>query len=638
MRPWTVAERRRGLLWIAAVSPVGLVLVLSLDHHRRLGLDPGALESQVRGQPERCLACHQAEARALEPSHAAEALGCSSCHLGNALSLDKDRAHRGMERFPGDLSTVDRACGATGCHPQAVQRLRRSIMVTARGILSVNRFAFGESASLDGQQEILSLAGTPRSAAEEHARKLCATCHLGTRHRSATQRARGGGCAACHLFPNPSGRAHPQLRLGVTSQACSGCHSRSGRVALSYYGWHEGTARLAGPATPGNATSRQLPDGRVVEQLPPDVHARAALGCLDCHTSVGLMGDGKSYAHKEQQVDVQCEDCHGPGGPRHLAALAAAEENALRINRLLPGGHRPALPDGRAVGDLVPRTRRGTPLLGLQQRLDRRWVLRRRVDGAALAVKPLPGDAAHRLAGHQRLSCQACHTAWSHQCNSCHTRRDPAQRQWDNVAQASTDGAWVEQGGPMLVAEPTLGVDPDQRIRPFIPGMPICLEGRPCRRLFAPADPHTTVRKSRSCASCHQDSLALGLGRGRITFAGGSWRFAPAPRPHGSSSTPIIPPWSDGVPWDGWTSLEGSALAEATRRGARPFTPLELRRILRVGLCLSCHPRYDDTIYRTFSASVARLREHEAPRCRADGAVSSAPGPAAPPPTKEAEP
>ncbi len=32
--------------------------------------------------------------------------------------------------------------------------------------------------------------------------------------------------------------------------------------------------------------------------------------CIDCHVSQEIMGDGNSYEHMEEQVRIQCEDCH----------------------------------------------------------------------------------------------------------------------------------------------------------------------------------------------------------------------------------------------------------------------------------------------------------------------------------------
>ncbi len=620
--------RRRALYGLLALSPAVLVTAHVLERDRAAGLgNPGA---GLRGGSERCLACHGKEAAALPRYHKGEAVGCSGCHLGNPLSFDKQRAHAGMEPFPGDLSTAWRSCGSAQCHPAVVARVQRSLMASPRGLLAVNRQAFGEVVEptpSPGEWNRVRSPGdllSPEPGAEGHARKLCASCHLATRHISAAARSRGGGCSACHLKDGPTDGAHPQLRLGVTPDACTGCHSRSGRVSLSYYGWHEGLAMpghspaagSSGQPAMGTAV-RSLPDGRLVRRARADVHARAGMGCLDCHTAVGLMGDGELHSHKEQQVDVACSDCHGRAGPARRAPLRPGEDAARRVAAFLVGRGWLRPP---ALGWPVPRTRRGTPLLALRPGPGGRgWVLHRRSDGRPLGVRPTPDDPAHSLRGHERLSCQACHTDWSHQCSGCHTKLEPRGWQHDSVTGALTKGRWSETPGPVLVDSPTLGVLPDGRIGPFVPGMPLCvtIEGDTrCTRLFAPADPHTTQRRSRSCASCHRSSLALGLWRGSLARSRGAWRFEAAPSgpPPGAHSMPI-PPWEDGVPWDGWTSLEGTPSARATRRGARPLSPSELRRILEVGPCVECHGTYGDRIYRDFSSSLARARGGLAPRC-----------------------
>jgi hypothetical protein len=713
-----------------ALSPVILVIAVSLERSRGRELDREAVEHRWQGRLERCVACHAAEKAALrDGSHRVEAVGCSGCHLGNPLALDADRAHAGMERFPGDFETLTRTCGRLGCHPDAARRVQGSLMGTARGILAVNRHVFGETGSPSGQRGFgdLSPLRGPGSLAEAHARKLCGSCHLGTRHRGSAPgaRARGGGCSACHLQPGAGSGAHPRLRLGVSSGRCTGCHARSGRISLSYYGWHEGRVGMAhtgdgeadtsedepvtgsedrgaaraaalvealAPLREGGPDARRLEDGRTVYRARADVHARAGLGCVDCHTNVGLMGDGVWWAHKEQQVDIACTDCHarvgsgeggevGEGSGKAPRPLTKTEQAQRRIDKLLHGG--------AAWTKRVPliRTRRGTPLQALRagdsppgRRTERsgareprssspaagtwrrgegkmargarwpRWQ-RRRSDGRWLRVKATPADAAHTLPGHARLSCQACHTAWAHQCSGCHTRREGRGRQWDNVSQAFTPGRWVERPGDIRIDRPTLGVDPDGWIRPFVPGMPLCIDdgrsrrdvdprarppargggaraaargragGARCSRWFAPASPHTTQREARSCASCHRDPLALGLGRGRLVGRPGAWRFVPRSRKvtsrAGARLLRVLPPWPDGVPWDGWTRLRGTPRARATREGARPLSPRELRRVLDVGPCLRCHGTYRDAVYRDFRASLWRLRIDRAPGCTA---------------------
>ncbi len=609
---WPV-RRQRALAALVVLSPGLLVIAFAVDRDRRRDLDLGAITELGDGRIERCLVCHQDEAEALAPAHRPPAVGCSDCHAGNPRSFDLDRAHHELELFPGDLATARQRCGRSPCHPDPVRTVELSIMTTMRGIIAVNRFAFGERDHPDDGDRITNLASAAPASADGHVRKLCASCHLGTSHRSTEQRARGGGCAACHLRPSANSTRHPQLRVGMSAAPCTGCHSRSGRIALSYYGWHEGT--VADPTLEDEpASSRTLDDGRQVTRSHADVHADAGMTCLDCHTSTGLMGDGHEYDHEAEQVDIACTDCHDRSGPARVGVLGASEVVALRISRLLDAA------EPQVAGDAVARSRRGTVLSGVRPGPGGGWVVSRRVDGAALPIPALPGDSAHGEL-HARLTCQACHTRWSHQCNSCHTGYDPAGEQWDNLDGRVTAGRWVETSGPVLIAAPTLGVGADDRVRPFVPGMPMCVETgstpRRCVRLFAPSDPHTTG-KSRSCASCHEDGLALGLGRGEVSAATGKWVFSPAPPPTGAD---LLPAWSDGVPWDGWTGLEGPGLAAATRTGAHPLGAAEIAALLEVGLCTPCHDHYDDVIFADFAASQRRLSAGRAKRCTFNSAL-----------------
>ncbi len=72
-------------------------------------------------------------------------------------------------------------------------------MTTNSGIVSVDRFVFGESLSPDIHSTIETIGHT---AADEHLRDLCANCHIGkekTETGVVDQLSRGGGCTACHL-------------------------------------------------------------------------------------------------------------------------------------------------------------------------------------------------------------------------------------------------------------------------------------------------------------------------------------------------------------------------------------------------------------------------------------------------------
>ena len=158
-------------------------------------------------------------------------------------------------------------------------------------------------------------------------------------------------------------------------------------------------------------------------------------------------------------------------------------------------------------------------------------------------------------------------------------------------------GTWNETAGPFEAAAPTLGVLSEQgergAIDTFVPGMIMSFDrnrerGRPpelvFRRLYAKLSPHTIRREARSCASCHNDPVALGYGKGALRYVvsggAGRWRFRPQERPSPH----------DGLPRDAWTGfLRNRSGMVSTREDARPFTVAEQRRILRVGACLTCH-------------------------------------------------
>ena len=278
----------------------------------------------ISGQREGCLSCHQ-KMTGFVGAHDPATIGCASCHLGNPWTLDKQLAHAGMTRTPGNLSVVAQTCGASNCHTDQARRVHASLMNTMSGVVAVDKFAFGENTDLDAHYDVAALGHT---AADTHLRNLCASCHLGqdkVHPGPINETDRGGGCSACHLrydaaatseLQMGSGSAaplhHPDISVHVPAEACFGCHSRSGRIATSYEGWHESlmdekTAQ-ASPGWPGHF--RLLADGRVFEKHPADIHAEKGMTCIDCHQASEVMGDGATHAHERDAIKIACADCH----------------------------------------------------------------------------------------------------------------------------------------------------------------------------------------------------------------------------------------------------------------------------------------------------------------------------------------
>lgn len=560
------------------------------------GVQPGPMTVAAGG--EQCLSCH-AGMTGLSPFHNPAAIGCAACHGGNIHAVKAEPAHKGMRVVPGNLADADLSCGAVGCHPGMADRVRTALMATGRGIVAVDRFVFGEQPTPNGTAALTELGDTP---ADTHLRQLCAVCHLGhekTEPAPITELSRGGGCLACHaqyhLPRTPD--THPRLTINIADEACFGCHSRSGRISTNYEGWHE-TMLTADQVPVDDPGYRLLQDGRVFERQPEDAHHTLGLSCIDCHTARETMGDGRVYRHQEEQVEVECTTCHAEAPP--TLAWAALDDEARSILRVRYGRE---WPERRFVQ--VAKT--GLALNNVFVDEAGRPVLETKQTAKRFAVSS-PAEVCTR-AGHERVSCQSCHSAWVPQCVGCHTQRD-------------TDGQWLEYLSDFFAEPPTLGVRADTtggtpRIEPFAPGMIMTLnthrrdpagdvaamaaEGS-FHRLFAPSVPHTVSAVGRACTSCHNDPLALGLGRGVLALSGEGtnaiWTF-----------TPAFAAMRDGLPADAWTAfLDAPIPPYATRLDARPFNRAEQQRILRVGACLTCHaPETDAFLYDDFTRALRQV-------------------------------
>lgn len=567
------------------------------------------------GAEESCLACHGPIA-GLAPAHSA--IGCSPCHLGHPEEAGAEEAHRDMFSVPGNLADMHLTCGTANCHADIARRVENSLMASMAGVITVNRWAFGESDTLSAWAHVQDLQES--SPADTHLRQLCASCHLGNQKEGAGpvgESSRGGGCIACHLAYSPealaaheqfleAGRkgklaAHPAISLKVGNAHCFGCHSRSGRISTNYEGWHE--TKLAADEVAGKAGYRVLADQRVFEFMQPDVHHVKGMECIDCHSAKELMGDGQRYFHEEQAVKTFCGDCHFSGRPplAPLDSLDVESKKILALRRLPYQGA--AFVVGRYSGG---------PLFNVLWKEGEGSYMLAKNSGRKHPLSP-SAEVCTKGKAHDALTCSACHAGWAPQCVGCHTAYEPEATGFDLLDHKKVAGKWEEYLGEFFAEAPALGfveeMDVDsqtvKRVKAFIPGMIMTIDqsafpGQEAEqpdifhRLFAPAAPHTTTTRGRSCQSCHNNPLALGYGRGTLRYdtqgKRGTWRFEPdyvaSPR--------------DGLPQDAWigflqtdnqriTNQRTTNTSLSTRPNARPFNIAEQRRILTVGACLTCH-------------------------------------------------
>uniref|UniRef100_A0A7V3E7C7 DUF4405 domain-containing protein n=1 Tax=Ignavibacterium album TaxID=591197 RepID=A0A7V3E7C7_9BACT len=556
----------------------------------------------VLGRKEGCIVCHQMNG--FESSHNPEAIGCYSCHRGNAFTLNKSAAHSGMILIPGNLDDAHLTCGTAQCHSDIVPRVNNSIMSTLSGIVSVNRFVFDES---DSPTMLNHIRDIKHSNADSHLRNLCASCHLGnvkTELGPVNELSRGGGCNACHLnysnaayeqlndylkskvkiqksnenkinFP----KIHPNLNLSITNDHCFGCHSRSGRISTNYEGWFE--SLKSWEEVKGNKEYRLLMDGRVSQKTDEDIHHKSGMECVDCHIAQEVMGDGNLYKHKEEQAKIKCTDCH------------SQKVNSISYNELDY--------ESKKIIDLRKSFRSNTQFLSTSEGKiaftnsyvdksgNRYLTTKNRKD--SLQLKP-PAFICTEGKAHQRLSCNTCHTQWVSYCVGCHTEYNPNEDGFDLLDNKDIKGSWVESASDFYQDYPALGVRKDKSgkeiIDTFIPGMIIKLDKlksdknkKIFKRLFAPTISHTTNKSGRTCKSCHNNPLTLGYGKGELKLSeDGKWSFKPTYK--------ILS--EDNLPMDAWIGfLKTRDKSSTTRENTRPFTIEEQKRILRVGACLTCH-------------------------------------------------
>jgi hypothetical protein len=567
----------------------------------------------IQGHAEGCVSCHGGMT-GFSDAHRPEYIGCYSCHGGDPLTLNKTKAHKNMFPVPGNLSNASVACGNQGCHPAIVNRVDKSLMTTLSGMISVDKWVFGETADLNSAEHVDDIGHT---AAGIHLRNLCAGCHLGnekTKTGPAAWLERGGGCLACHLTYDKKALAtlqqmknrkssdtslpmyHPALDLNITNDKCKSCHSRSGRISMNYEGWHE--TELKPESVKGKADYQVLPDNRVFIKMPEDIHHQKGMLCIDCHGSFELMGDGKLHAHKEDAVKIQCSDCHAAKANNQIYLESADRETQLiSWSRKYKG-------EGVQV---IVTAKGGFPLVNtlVEEQGSRLSMIKK--SGAGTVIMKPPAKACTEGKAHERLSCDACHTAWAPQCIGCHNSYESRTKGFDMLLNKERKGTWIEYATEGMADLPVLGINYTDKSRKkgqvgtFTPGMIMTIdkgsykkgEKTVFHRLYAPSTAHTTQQKGRSCKSCHNEPLALGYGRGKLVFSKeGNWSFEPLFENNKS----------DGLPEDAWTGfLKERTDQAATRIGMRPFNLAEQKNILTAGACLTCHEGNSDVMNRSLA-------------------------------------
>jgi hypothetical protein len=566
-----------------------------------------------------CLRCH----RGIEVASASHE-GCVPCHGGDPKGATKETAHQGVYGIANPSYAGRWELGCKPCHRHQVERLNTNHMFTNTGMIGEIQATWeGERAGVvyaSSAAETHAQDGTPAkqlsvsrldNLSGELYRKFCSRCHVARQSDALDGNGHPAGCAACH-FPygqravyrggdptmrgkSPHGRTHAMQGLPPI-EACLACHQRSGRHALSYQGLMDGNNGLV-PTQDGGPGPIRASDGRNFTHIAADVHFLAGMECIDCHTAREVMGEGYAAPDMRGQLEIRCEDCHGDG-ERSPSFVAVSRESDLPIRESRQYARRVR------PGDRMALTGKGRPYSNVFERGAEVLLVTKRT-GRTLVSKVVTGTPEHRIAGHERMECSACHSRTVVQCYGCHTAYDKRSAGWDFIRNRESEGEFSETEDYRRLYPFPLAVNGRGKISPVTPGCQTFVsvieadgvrskaeyvaryKGKPQLR-FAPFFGHNTGQRAVGCTECHGNPTFLGFGQHVIE--------------RGEIKGTLLCEKNPGKPLDGFVAMEGGrvvAHAAITRAGARPLRHDEVVRVLAVNLCLVCHDQAKDPIYRS---------------------------------------
>ena len=558
---------------------------------------------------EKCLTCHEGIEEISEVEGMRE-LSCTDCHLGDPDAGEAQAAHKGMYANPSDMRVVDETCG--GCHPDEVERVRKSLHATSAGKISGARYAQGAqgrgaiyanyAVADDAPEGLFAVAslkqipmydpkrpeGPENHLIDDYLRNQCLRCHVWSDGHQRDGDYRASGCAACHVLYSDMGtyegddKAIPhnqkdrpivhRITSKIPETQCIHCHNRGARTGVSFIG----TMESDGYGTPWTASGGKQGKlhGKFYNHLAKNVHYEKGMTCIDCHTMQDLHGDGNIYQKKWQAVEIECTDCHGTMEARSnlTSSWGNPLDNVMEIK-------------GKVI--LVSK------LDGKEHVVPQISEVKYSAEGrTAMVLIP-----AHM----ERLECYACHARWVPQCYGCHAKQDISKPagDWLNGKTSedptktsfkgnrkSTAFAWNESRSYLRWETPILGINSEGRVSPFEVG---------CQTIFTqvdgdkpvfnnkiyttvdgtsgfgqnPVQPHTTTKEARTCADCHMSRKAAGLGGGYYVsrYNGLDIDFEP----------------------ERIVDEKGKQIQETAHEGARPFNEEELLKLDRSGTCVACH-------------------------------------------------
>lgn len=366
-----------------------------------------------------------------------------------------------------------------------------------------------------------------------------------------------------------SKRGYPVIHKftsAIPSVQCEHCHNDNG-IGNEFEGLLRKPSRPSATQSRVN-TEKPLLYGSEHEFLTPDIHRQRGMHCIDCHGGNEIKG-APSSPELHSKVEILCEDCHGTHTKEpDEFLLVQSDPSAKKI--LDTVDRNPNLRKKIRAGNIILVNSKGTKMPHIK-RDKNQWVLYSKVSGKKHVIpilKNIDPPPAHRIRKHMtQMECHACHARWSASDWGMHLIRedspdleewknwnfsDPTLQQlltenppatgkmldWSTAKSTPTgiEGNWVDgvwwdvftetswqdmilgknARGKYTIMKPryqyfitdrTEG-DPTNGKRARVPET---VDGKP-GLILVPHTPHTIRKSVRSCESCHENSLAMGLG------------------------------------------------------------------------------------------------------------------------------
>jgi hypothetical protein len=232
-----------------------------------------------------------------------------------------------------------------------------------------------------------------------------------------------GGCAPNVYTEDCNNDGELETSLTLTTVDANGIsHTKTINEDLNGNGKLDLIDRLPREQSIDGRQMRYVYGGRNGSTRLMDVHFERGMQCIDCHFLQDVHGDGHVYSTNWDQIEIECEDCHGALSRATLKTSGPNGGNDL--TRAVDANQVPyfSVQNGK-----VTQRSRVTP--GMQwtvpQTVDLATGLAKEAHSSTHIAAPGKGSTFAGKPGSSaltdaKLECATCHSSWIHNCLGCH--------------------------------------------------------------------------------------------------------------------------------------------------------------------------------------------------------------------------